>query len=495
MRKVAGAFSPVVAVDRSDVRPLHKQIYDAYRTAILKGNLGPGDRIPSSRELALELGVSRLPVLNAYAQLLAEDVLESRRGAGTFVSKALFARDPRHASRKTEQGRATPGSRTISRRAAAQPALARRPWSYGQGAFAVGQVALEAFPFHLWSRLVLRHSREAQPKSLHFSDPMGSLDFRKSLAAYLRTVRAVNCEPEQLMIVSGSQQALEVTVRVLFDPGSRIWIEEPSYWLARRVLLGAGCRIVPVPVDQEGLSVSAGIKAFRRARGAIVSPSHQFPLGAIMTVARRRQLLEWAERVGSWIIEDDYDSEYRYRAMPVPSLQGMDSHAGVIYIGTFSKTLFPALRVGYIVCPKDLIDHFAAVRHAMDLFPPQLYQDVLTEFIEAGHYARHVRRTKLLYQERRDALVESINREFDGSAEVMGTEAGLHLTLKAPLEVSDQEIALRAARHRLWLYPLSACYHGSPQTQGFILGFGNAPKKDIPGAVQTLKRLLPPFKH
>jgi GntR family transcriptional regulator/MocR family aminotransferase len=323
---------------------------------------------------------------------------------------------------------------------------------------------------------------------------MGSLSFRKTLAGYLRTVRAVNCEPEQLMIVSGSQQALEVSARVLFDPGSRVWIEEPSYRLARHVLLGAGCRLVPVPVDQEGLNISAGIKAFHRARGAIVSPSHQFPLGSIMTIARRHQLLEWADHVGSWIIEDDYDSEYRYRAMPVPSLQGMDSHAGVVYIGTFSKTLFPSLRVGYIVIPKDLIDRFVAIRHAMDLFPSQLYQDVLAEFIEAGHYARHVRRTKLLYQERRDILVDSINKEFGGGLEILGTEAGLHLTLKVPQQESDHEIALRAAKQRLWLYPLSSSYFGSPQLQGLILGFGNAPEKDIPGAVERLKRLLSPSR-
>lgn len=248
-----------------------------------------------------------------------------------------------------------------------------------------------------------------------------------------------------------------------------------------------GARIVPVPVDSEGLDVHAGMSLCRKARVAYVAPSHQMPLGVTMSASRRLQLLEWAQSAGAWIVEDDYDSEYRYETMPVASLQGLDRHSRVIYIGTFSKVLFPSLRIGYIVIPPDLVGRFAAVRNAMDICPAHANQAVLAEFIREGHFSRHIRKMRLLYRERRSTLVDCIERELNSSWKVFGADAGMHVALMLPPGMRDHEIARRAAQRGLWLWPLSSCYVGRRRRQGFILGFGSATSAAIPAAVHTLK--------
>lgn len=247
---------------------------------------------------------------------------------------------------------------------------------------------------------------------------------------------------------------------------------------------------MPVPVDEDGLDVAAGIKRYRRARAAFVTPSHQFPLGVIMSASRRFQLLEWAQATGAWILEDDYDSEYRYESMPIASLQGLDSHAHVIYIGTFSKVLFPSLRLGYVVIPLDLVERFRAVRRVMDLGPPTFFQEVLANFIAEGHFARHIRRMRVLYRERRNALVEGTRKELGQTVEILGGEAGLHLTITLPAGIREVEIAVRAARQKLWLWPLSHYYMGKGSRPGFVLGFGSTAVKEIPAAVRKLRELV-----
>jgi len=479
----------VIALDRRSNKPLHKQVYDGFCTAIVGRNLRAGQRVPSSRALALELRISRIPVLNAYSQLLAEGYFEARSGSGTFVSSSLpdqwmsLARD-QEVSPTVGSGR-----RRVSKRSALLPFYKPAPWANKWGAFIVGQLAFEHFPFQVWSSLVNRHVRNVRVNELHYGDPMGCENFRATIAGYLRTARAVKCDASQVMIVSGSQQALELCARVLFDAGDRVWVEEPGYWLARHVFTMAGCHLVPVPVDAEGLDVSAGIKRSRKARAAFVTPSHQFPLGLTMSASRRLRLLDWAHSSGSWIIEDDYDHEYRYESMPIASLQGLDRNARVIYIGTFSKTLFPSLRLGYIVIPPDLVDRFHAVRQAMDVYPPHLYQAVLHDFIGEGHFARHIRRTRLIYGERRNVLVDALTREFGASVEVLGAEAGMHLVATLPKGLRDRAVSAQAARQNLWLWPLSPCYLQKPR-QGFILGFGSTTPKQIPKAVGRLRALI-----
>jgi GntR family transcriptional regulator/MocR family aminotransferase len=276
---------------------------------------------------------------------------------------------------------------------------------------------------------------------------------------------------------------------VLLDPENRVWMEEPGYNFARSIFAFMGCRVVTVPVDTEGLNVAAGIKKCREARAVLVTPSHQYPLGVTMSASRRLQLLDWAERYGSWIIEDDYDSEYRYESMPVTSLQGLDRNSRVVYIGTFSKVLFPSLRLGYVVIPADLVERFLAVRFAMDISPATFHQAVLADFIREGDFARHIRRMRLLYAERRSALIENLRNELGSFAEIAGAQAGMHLCVMLK-GISDREMAARAARQNLCLLSLSPFYAGNTPQQGFILGFGSTSVEEIPDAVRKLRVVL-----
>jgi GntR family transcriptional regulator / MocR family aminotransferase len=490
MKKVPSGISPIIVIDRKAAKPIHRQLYDAFRTAIVDCSLRSGQRIPSTRGLASELGISRIPVLSAYAQLLAEGYFESRVGAGTLVSRSLPDKLTTPATARAGSSRERSGPRPVAHRFTTLPGFEPRPWPRGRGAFSLGQVAFDHFPLQIWSNLVARHCRNMTAKSFHYGEAMGSQNLRESIASYLRTARGVRCEAQQIMIVSGSQQALDISARVLLDPGTPVWVEQPGYSLIRGVLALAGCHVVPVPVDGEGLNVSAGIRLCRKARVAFVTPSHQFPLGVTMSASRRLQLLEWAQNSGAWIIEDDYDSEYRYESMPIASLQGLDSNARVVYIGTFSKVFFPSLRLGYMVLPSDLVDRFLAIRRTTDLAPPSFFQEVLADFISEGHFSRHIRRMRTLYHERRDVLVESIRKELGPAFEVLGSEAGMHLTLALPKGLSDLAIATQAAAQKLWLWPLSPAYLGEPSRQGFILGFGNTRAENIPASIRKFRDLL-----
>jgi|HubBroStandDraft_6_1064221.scaffolds.fasta_scaffold84303_2 GntR family transcriptional regulator/MocR family aminotransferase len=488
MRKKPHAVVPMIAVHRNSEKPLHRQVYDAFRAMILERRLQPGQQIPSTRVLAGELGISRIPILDAYAQLLAEGYIESRSGAGTFIklslSDQLLSARPAAASVASE-----PAPDSISRVSKLLPAEGTS-WIRGSGAFSVGQIAVDHFPFRVWSDLVTHHARKVRASSMNYSDPMGSEEFREVIAAYLRTARAVRCDASQIMVVNGSQHALDLSARVLLDPDSPVWIEEPGYEFLRHTLTLSGCRLVPVPVDSEGLDVAAGIELCRNARVAYVTPSHQYPLGATMSVARRLQLLEWAHRFNAWIVEDDYDSEYRYESVPVASMQGLDSGSSVIYIGTFSKTLFPSLRLGYIVIPATLVSRFLAVRQANDLCPSNLYQAALTDFISGGHFARHIRRTRQLYAERRNSLAHALRKEFGSDIEILGSEAGMHLVVTLPPGLSDRKISARAAQENLWLWPLSAAYAGPDVRQGFILGFGGTKADEMLHQVRRLRKAM-----
>jgi GntR family transcriptional regulator / MocR family aminotransferase len=495
MRKAASAFTPLISVNRKSPRPLHRQIYNTFRSAIVSRNLASGQQLPSTRALAAELGISRIPVLNAYAQLLAEGYFESRVGAGTFVSSLLPQQTTPPEHSRVSATQVASGPRRIARSCALLPRYERVPWLRRRGAFSSSQPALDLFPFKIWANLVSRHSRNPLAGNLEYGDPMGLQRLRDVIAIYLRTSRAVHCEPQQIIIVSGSQQALDLSARVLLDAGDSAWLEEPGYWLARHVLVAANCRIVPVPVDGEGLHVHTGIKRCRDARAAFVAPSHNYPLGVTMTASRRLQLLHWARQAGSWIIEDDYDSEYRYESQPIASLQGLDDSSRVIYIGTFSKVLFPSLRIGYVVVPPDLVDPFLSMRHAMDFSPAHLNQAVLADFIGEGHFSRHLRRMRALYAERRNVLVECLQRVFGSFLQIVGNMAGMHLAVTLPEGFHDQEICTRAAQESLWLWPLSRFYIAKPSHQGFLLGFGSTTATEIPAAVMHLQKILDPPKN
>jgi GntR family transcriptional regulator/MocR family aminotransferase len=442
----------------------------------------------------MELQISRLPLLNAFDQLVAEGFFESRVGAGTFVASFVTGK-PEQQGRAAQRGPAARSrSRAVSRDTDFLLRSETAPWLRGWGAFRISQPAVDHFPVETWSRLVGRHSRKARrplaSPDMSYGDPMGHLPFREIIAAYLRTARAVRCEADQVMVVSGSQQALTLAARVLLDAGSPVWVEEPGYGGARDVLRLRGARLVPVPVDGEGLDVAAGVQRCRRARAAYVTPSHQYPLGMTMSASRRLQLLDWARRNGSWIIEDDYDSEYRYEGPPITSLQGLDEGSRVLYIGTFSKVLFPAVRLGYIVIPADLVARFAAVRETTDIFPPTFAQAVLADFIREGHFARHLRRMRAVYRERRAALAGAIEQELGDRLEVLGGEAGMHLAATLSKGPRDRDVSARAAEQGLWAMPLSACYLGKAVSQGFVLGFGGSTPPEIRDGVRKLRVVI-----
>src|SRR5436305_9621953 len=480
-------ISNLISIERRASEPLYQQIYESFRNRIIRGGLRPGELVLSTRSLARSLRISRLPVLNAYAQLLAEGYFESRVGAGTFIASSLPGRTK---AQTTKYALTNAGKRPIARNAAALPPYERPSWAERLGPFQVGQPDLHKFPIEIWLKLVARYSRRMRVKALQYGDAMGLPHLREAIAAYVRTSRGVRCETEQIMIVSGAQQALDLATRVLLDAGAVAWVEEPGYWLVHRALQSAGCRAVPVPVDSDGLMVAAGIKLHRKARAAFVAPSHQYPLGVTMSATRRLELLDWAQRSRAWIIEDDYDSEYRYGSLPIASLQGLDGNSRVIYIGTFSKVMFPSLRLGYLVIPVDLIERFAAMRQVMDICPTHITQAVMSDFIREGHFARHVRRMRPIYAERRRVLVAELERQLGDHVTIMGDQAGMHLAIFLTPGRDDRKIAVTAARQSLWLSALSSSYVGKKPRHGFVLGFGNTKANDIPQAVRHLKKLI-----
>jgi GntR family transcriptional regulator/MocR family aminotransferase len=466
-------------IDRGSRTPIHRQIYEWLRRAILDGLLRPGQRVPSTRALALDLEVSRLPVLTAYDQLLHEGYLVGRTGSGTFVSDVVpedLLRSPPAAP--MQAARRTPH------------VMPRTRDEGGLGPFRMSLPALDEFPHPVWSRLVARHAHALKPMDMAYGDPAGLVSLRVAIAEHLRTARAVRCEAEQVLIVSGSQAALRVAAAVLLGPGDRVAMEEPGYPGARAALAAGGAELVPVPVDDEGMDVASLRKRGVHIRAAYVTPSHQYPLGASMSAARRFALLDWAHRRQAWILEDDYDSEYRYVSRPLGALHGMDAHERVVYIGTFSKVLFPAVRMGYLVVPPSLWDRFVDAREAFDLFSPTLYQATLAEFLREGHFARHLRRMRGVYRDRRDALLTGLARHCGDRLTVVNAEAGLHLAALLNVGMSDEEVVDRMAARGLTATALSACYAGPAGRSGLLLGFGGSTQRRLLEATRVLGEVL-----
>lgn len=482
------AVIPFVAVE-ADARPLYRQIYDGYRKAILEGKLRAGQRIPSTRALARELGISRLPVLTAFEQLLHEGYLEGRAGSGTFVASAIH--DMRDAI-AAENGSAR---RRSSHKRGAVVSSASRPRDVRVqkaelGAFRVSLPALDHFPKKIWARLVTRHARAMSIEQMAYGDPAGYLPLRHAVADYLRTARAVACDASQVLIVSGSQMALHLCARVLLKPKETIYFEDPGYPGARSALTATGATLQSVPVDGEGLIVQRMRPAKSAARAVYVTPSHQYPLGVSMNVSRRLELLAWARRNQAWIIEDDYDSDYRFSSRPLGALQGMNGAGQVIYTGTFSKVLFPAMRIGYVVAPQPLVEKFIAQRLTLDLFPQTLDQLVLTDFLCEGHFSRHVRRMRAIYQGRRDTLVSEIEKQLSGLLTIVNADAGMHLTARLPKEFDDVETVRLARARGISAIALSTCYVENTGDPGLVLGFGGIPEADIVRGVQTLAEVI-----
>jgi GntR family transcriptional regulator / MocR family aminotransferase len=481
-----------IEVDHASLAPLYRQLYSALRAAILSGRLKSGTRLPATRSLASELAISRNTVLNAYAQLLAEGYVEGEVGSGTYVARTL-PDELLHARGCTPTAPQLPHvGRTLSQRGTLMTTT-RVPTPRFPGelkAFRPGVPALDVFPFELWARLVARRWRRPQRSLLGYGDPAGYRPLREAIATYLREARAVRCDPDQVIVVAGSQQALDLTARMLLDAGDAAWIEDPGYLGARGALLGAGAQLVPVPVDDEGVDVAAGVARHAEARLIYVSPSHQYPYGVTMSLPRRLALLEWASRAGAWVLEDDYDSEYRYAGRPLAALQGLDREGRVIYLGTFSKVLFPALRLGYMVVPSDLVETFAAARALSDRHSPSLDQVALTDFIVDGHFARHIRRMRALYAERQAILVAAATRELDGLLEVPAAEAGMHLVGWLPTGGDDVLASRQLAAHGVEAPPLSLYGLTGLPRGGLLLGYTAVGEKEIREGVRRMAKAL-----
>jgi GntR family transcriptional regulator/MocR family aminotransferase len=495
MKRVPATFLPPIALDDRTNTPMYRQLYDWFRRAIIEGQMRPGQRVPSTRSLAAELKISRIPVLNAYEQLLAEGYFETFVGAGTCVARSIPDDTLSPSTGKARKGLQEivekRGPRRMSRRGAALTHVSVQSWLDNVGAFRVSLPALDHFPIGIWSKLVARHSRRPPRGIMAYGNAMGYLPFREAIAEYLGTVRGVRCDASQILVTTGSQQALQISAQVLLDPTDRVWMEEPGYPGARQAFITAGAHLIPVPVDHEGMNIAEVVDHARDARAVYITPSHQYPMGMTMSATRRMLLLNWAVRTGAWIIEDDYDSEYRFESHPIASLQGLDTDARVIYIGTFSKVLFPALRLGYVVLPKDLVPVFSAARDAADIFSSTLYQAVLTDFIREGHFARHIRRMRMLYMERRSALVKAIRIQMGDMIELIGVEAGMHLVALLPLGTNDVGVSIKAARNGISAMPLSTCYLKPPVRGGLILGYGGANAHQIHDGIRKLRMSLP----
>ena len=493
VRRIRATLVPSLAIDRRVPTPIYRQIYEGFRSAIIDGRLRPGQSVPSTRTLASELQISRIPVVNAYEQLRTEGYLEAAVGAGTRVAEAIVDEALR-SSRLTQLRRANrrPNEHTprrMSRRseelrrvAASQPV-----WLPRQGPFRMNVPALEQFPNSDWAKLVSRHARGMTRAIMAYGDASGYLPLREAIADYLGTVRAVRCDSSQVLITTGSQQGLQLCAQVLLNENEELCVEDPGYPGARLAFAAAGARIVPVAVDQEGMSVEELMRSAPQARAVYITPSHQYPLGMVMSAGRRMRLLNWAASSGAWIIEDDYDSEYRFGSYPIGSLQGMDGDARVIYVGTFSKVVFPALRLGYLVAPPDLVSAFAGALDAAGIFSSPLYQTVLTDFIREGHLARHIRRMRMLYMERRKALVSALRTQLGSTLEVVGADAGMHLVALLPAGTDYVAISRRAAREGIAALPLSTCYVGPSQRGGLVLGYGGTNLHQIRAGVRKLK--------
>jgi GntR family transcriptional regulator/MocR family aminotransferase len=473
--RVAFTLDPAAAV------PLQRQIYEEWRQGILNGRFRRGERVPSTRDLASTLAVARTTVTAAYEQLVAEGYLESTRGSGTFVCRELPDELLRARRAPVPRGGGESTVR-LSRYGAGLPEgrFCVPPSRAGWLRFCEWRPDLNAFPFEIWRTLINRQLRSPGGGLFDYAETsMGYAPLREEIAAYLGRSRAVRCTPEQVQIVNGSQQGLDLCARLLLDAGDEVAFENPGYQGARKIFESSGARLAPAPLDGDGI-VTASISD--RARMVYVTPSHQFPTGVSMSVARRLELLDWARRRGTVIVEDDYDSEYRYSGPPMPSMQGLASGAAVIYVGTFSKVMFPGLRIGYVVLPPQLAELFARAKWLTDRQSPGLEQAALADFLREGHLERHIRRMRRMYGRRRAVLVDSLAKYFGARATVLGDDAGMHVLVR----FADGDVAQRAVEGRVVLADSAEYYLGTAPRNEFIFGFSSLSERAIRDGIRRL---------
>jgi GntR family transcriptional regulator/MocR family aminotransferase len=468
--------------------PLYVQLSGALRDAVHRGRLPPGTCLPSSRSLAADLSLGRNTVINAYDQLVAEGYLAAVVGAGTRVTnlpKGALSASSR--SLRTGRGNLSPGP-SLSERGKEIGATGRVSAKPGRRAFQTGLPALDEFPFALWARLVASAIRRPDPSILGYHHSGGYRPLREAIASHLRSTRGVQCTADQVIVVTGAQAALDIAARMILDPGANVWIEDPGYLGTRGALRAAGARLLPVPVDEEGMDIEHGRACHPPPRLICLTPSCQFPLGITTTLSRRLALIEWANQADAWILEDDYDSEYRYEGRPLSALQGLDSNGRVIYAGTFSKTMFPALRVAYLVVPDRCVDDFrTAIRHTGQEAPLPL-QAALAEFIDRGHYAAHLRRMRRLYAQRQHRFVELCEQHLAGYVSLPPRDAGMQLVAYFEHPVDRERLLAEADAQGVTLSTLGPLHLDACRRDGLFLGYAGVPEGEMETAVRIVAR-------
>jgi GntR family transcriptional regulator/MocR family aminotransferase len=483
MVKRATVFELVLPLRDSGISA-NRWLYRALRAEILEGRLRPGARLPATRDLARQYGLARGTIVNAFEQLKSEGYVDGNVGSGTYVSKVLpdeLLQIPQ------DDAPEPPASRKRRRRISDYagrvhlfPNLEVRP----SRAFRANMPALDLFPTTLWAQVAARRLRRVSTNLLLGCGPMGYPPLRQAVASYLSTSRGVKCAPEQVAIISGVQEALDLAVRLFLNPGDRVCMENPGYPGAAIAFKAVGAKVSAIRLDDEGMQVQDA--SMRGARLVYVTPGHQFPVGVTMSLARRLRLLEWARKSGALILEDDYDSEYRYAGRPVPALQGLDRHGLVLFTGSFSKVLFPSLRLGYLVVPPDLLDYVSATLSVTSRHSPLLEQAVLCDFITEGHFGRHLRRMREVYAERLSVLLECARQSLTGLLEISGPEAGLQTVGWLSGGIDSELAATAAAKRDVEVTPLSRYTHGRMACEGLQLGFAAMDANEIRRGVREL---------
>jgi GntR family transcriptional regulator / MocR family aminotransferase len=472
-------------VDRAGDVPLFRQIYLQVRSAILSGALRPRTKLPSTRKLSQRLVVSRSAVVAAYEQLLAEGYVVGRIGAGTYIASDL----PEAFNRTPQRGKKI---RVASSKLTTRPIgdLVDVTLQSDERPFNLGRTLVDGRTVELWRKLSARTLRSFGSEHLGYGDPRGMIELRRTVCDYLRAARAVRCEPEQIVITAGTQQALDIVIRILPQLDREVWVEDPGYPLTRHALVAAGAKVRPIPVDQFGINVDEGIRRAPKAQAVFVTPSHQFPKGVVLSMARRLELLAWARAAGAFIVEDDYASEFRYGGRPLASLQGLDDAERVIYIGTLNKALFPGLRLGYAVVPPALLRNFVAARYLMDRQPSSLCQAVAAAFMEEGHLAGHIRRMRELYRGQRDTLVAALRDRLGTDLIVDPPDQGMHLVAYTRRGLSDVAIERAARQQGVVVRAMSRLYVEAPARSALMMGFSGYLRQTIAPAIGRLAQSL-----
>jgi len=494
MPKIASFISlGTITLDRSSQTALHRQLFQELRDKILSHELKPGTRLPSTRVLAQEMSLGRNTVIDAFNQLIAEGYVDSIVGSGTRVTSSL-PKDiiTNFAQQYKKNTNSIPTEKRDLQISDNVEDLLKVPFLEGTKLkpFTPALPSIEEFFIKTWEKIMIKTWRRMSRSQFGYRSALGYPALREVIASYLRAARGVKCECSQIIITSGAQQALNLTAQLLLNKGDRVWIEDPCYNGAKAAFSGVSAKVIPLPVDKSGIVIKKELNSSTTARLVYISPSNQFPLGVTMSLKRRLELIQWAEENSSWIVEDDYDSEFRYSGSPVMSLQGIDRSERVIYIGTFSKVLFPALRLGYMVVPERLVEPVHTLRAHADRGSPIFEQIVLHDFIEQGHFARHIRRMKKIYLDRRNAMIEAMDKHLKGLLKPSSGEAGLHIVTWLPEGVDDREVSelLKSAGYDV--PALSGYFINPPKRGGLLFGFTALDASEMDKAFETIAPII-----